>query len=42
MRKTIAQKLREQREHRPNPILYAILILVVKIIGAPLKIKFHY
>ena len=42
MKKTIAQKLAEQREHKPNAILYAILSLVVKIIGAPLKIKFIY
>ncbi|MBQ6556253.1 MAG: 1-acyl-sn-glycerol-3-phosphate acyltransferase, partial [Bacteroidales bacterium] len=42
MKKTIAARLQEQREHKPNPVLYAILRLVVAIIGAPLKIKFIY
>ena len=42
MKRTIAARLQEQREHKPNPVLYAILRLVVAIIGAPLKIKFIY
>ena len=42
MKKTISQRLAERREHKPNPILYGILYLVVKIIAAPLKIKFIY
>jgi len=42
MKQTIAQQLQARREHKPNSILYALLYLVVKIIAAPLKIKFIY
>lgn len=42
MRLTIAERLARRREHKPNPVLYAILYCVVLILKAKLKTKFVF
>ena len=42
MKLTIAQKLERRREHKPNPIVYAILYIVVLIMKAKLRAKFIF
>lgn len=42
MKLTIAQKLERRREHKPNPIVYAILYIVVLIMKARLRAKFIF
>lgn len=42
MKKTIAQKLIERKAKRPNPVLYGLLQIVIKIISHGVKPKFIY
>lgn len=42
MRNTIAERLEKRREHKPNPILYAILYLVVLVMKAKLRTRFIF
>ena len=42
MKKTIAEKLAMRCEHRPNPVLYAILYLVVLVMKSKLRVKFIF
>ena len=42
MRLTMAERLARRREHKPNPVLYAILYCVVLVMKAKLKTKFVF
>ena len=42
MRSTMAERLAKRREHKPNPILYAILYCVVLVLKGKLKTKFIF
>ena len=42
MKPTLAQRLAKRREHKPNPVLYAILYVVVLIMKRRLKARFIY
>lgn len=42
MRLTLAERLQRRIVHKPNPILYAILYIVVMIIDAKLKVHFFF
>ena len=42
MRTTMAERLARRREHKPNPVLYAILYIVVIIMKTKLRAKFIF
>ena len=42
MRLTMAERLARRREHKPNPVLYAILYCVVLVMKAKLKTMFVF
>ena len=42
MKPTLAQRLASRREHKPNPIVYAILYIVVIIMKTRLRAKFIF